>query len=199
MYGLIDKSIQCFIHDTYSEEDWAEIRSAAGLPFAGFEALLRYDDALTEAVLAAACARLGKDRETFLEDLGTYLVSHPNLKAVRRLLRFGGETFVEFLNSLDDLHDHARLAVPELELPFLELSERAPQVFLVTSRWRMAGFGHVLLGLLRAMADDYGALVVLDYCGAMKRGTEVVEKVSINLLEAEFCEGHSFALGAQEA
>ncbi len=58
-----------------------------------------------------------------LEDLGTYLVSHPNVQGLRRLLRFGGAGFIDFLHSLDELHDRARLAVPDLDLPQLELRD----------------------------------------------------------------------------
>ena len=116
MHGLINRSIQCFLRDTYGDRIWVEVSDAAGLRFDGFEAMLTYEDALTGAVLSAAAQRLGRPRDGVLEDLGTYLVSHPNLEALRRLLRFGGVNFVDFLNSLEDLPEHGRLGLPDLEL-----------------------------------------------------------------------------------
>lgn len=192
MHGLINRSIQCFLADTYGPRAWATIAAAADLGADGFEALMLYDNAQTEAVLQAAAAHLGKPRDMVLEDLGTYLVSHPNVQALRRLLRFGGETFVEFLQSLDELHDRARLAVPDLSLPTLELRDHSMSAFTLLVRHDHPGFGHVTVGILRAMADDYGALALLDYQGR-KDG---VETISIELLEMSFAEGRDFALSA---
>ncbi|MDE3027550.1 MAG: heme NO-binding domain-containing protein, partial [Paracoccaceae bacterium] len=150
------------------------------------------DDALTEAVLNSAANRLARPRDTLLEDMGTYLVSHPHLEPLRRLLRFGGVTFVDFLHSLDDLPSRGRLAVPELELPQLELVARSDHQFTLYCRGAGKGYGHVMVGVLRAMADDYGALVLLDYDGS----DVAVETVAINLLEHHFAEGRRFSLAS---
>ncbi|MBV1867393.1 MAG: heme NO-binding domain-containing protein, partial [Marinosulfonomonas sp.] len=99
MYGLINRSVQCFIRDTYGPDSWKTIAGLAGLGFENFESLTSYDDELTGTVLSVAAGHLSKTPESFLEDLGTYLVSHPNLEAIRRLLRFGGDSFLEFLQS----------------------------------------------------------------------------------------------------
>lgn len=192
MHGLINRSIQCFLRDTYGPEAWTAIVAAADLGFDSFEALLIYDSAQTEAVLDAACVQLGNPRDMVLEDLGTYLVSHPNVQALRRLLRFGGETFVEFLQSLDELHDRARLAVPDLSLPLLELRDHSLTAFTLLVTHGHPGFGHVMVGVLRAMADDYGALALPEFQGR-KDG---VETITIELLEMSFAEGRDFALSA---
>ena len=196
MHGLINRSIQCFVSDTYGRDVWSAVTQDAGLGFEKFESMLEYDDAQTYAVLDAASARLSKSREMLLEDLGTYLVTNPHVKAPRRLLRFGGVNFVDFLHSLDDLHDRARLAVPELDLPKLELLGYPSCIGLTLyCRWRHVGFGHVLIGVLQAMADDYGALVLLEH-----QGTEgCLERISIKLLEAKFAQGNSFSLAGPES
>ena len=49
-----------------------------------------------------------------------------------------------------------------------------------------------MTGVLRAMADDYGALVILDITGKQD-GSDVI---SITLVESEFSEGRAFDLGA---
>lgn len=192
MHGLVNRTIQRFVTDTYGQDSWDSVADAARLGFSDFEAMLTYDEALTEDVLGACCAVLDKPIAEVLEDIGTYLVSHPNAEAVRRLLRFGGEDFVEFLHSLDDLPDRARLAVADLDLPQLELREHAPDRFSLTVNARIEGFGHVMIGMLRSLADDYGALVLLDHRG----GQAGFETVDITLIEAGFAQGRSFDLGA---
>ena len=115
MHGLINRAIQSFVTNTYGPDRWLNVTEDADLGFSEFEAMLIYDDSLTDAVLKSLCVELGRPENELLEDLGTYLVSDPKVESLRRLLRFGGETFLEFLYSLDDLPDRARLAVPELE------------------------------------------------------------------------------------
>ncbi len=190
MHGLINRSLQCFLRDTYGQGLWLDVAQEARLGFDSFEAMLRYDPALTEAVLTAAAKLLNRPRETVLEDLGTYLVSHPNVEALRRLLRFGGGSFVEFVHSLEELPERGRLALPDLDLPLLELEELGAGQFRLLVRGEVPGTGHAVVGLLRAMADDYGALAVLDHAGQ----AEGAEVVSIILADQRHSSGRSFDL-----
>ncbi len=192
MHGLINRSLQCFVRDTYGQEAWLRVAARAGCGPEGFEALTIYEDALTDQVLSAASALLDKPREALLEDLGTYLVSHPGLERVRRLLRFGGGTFEDFLHSLGDLQGRARLAVPDLEVPKIDLRGHTPGSYTLSCRFRLAGSGYVMMGILRALADDYGALVMLDHLGRQE-GAEIL---SVRLLDPRFSEGRQFILAA---
>ncbi len=193
MHGLINRAIQCFAVDTYGQEKWLDATKVADLDFVDFEAMLIYDDDLTPRILDALAQVMDRPRPELMEDLGTYLVSHPTVEALRRLLRFGGVNFVEFLHSLDDLPDRARLAVSDLNLPRIELREHGTGRFSLVCDCPIAGYGHVMMGILRTMADDYGTLAVLDHQGG-GQGTEVI---SISLIETEFAEGRVFDLGAR--
>jgi len=191
LHGLVNRSIQCFIKDTYGDAAWADICQMAALGFDSFESLLTYDASQTEAVLTAAGKKLLRSRAVLLEDMGTYLVSHPDLDPLRRLLRFGGETFEEFLHSLDDLHDRARLALPEMSFPRLELREHSANSFSLYYRWGARGFGTLALGILRAMADDYGALVLLNHATGQDDLGDL-DVISIELLDAAHASGREF-------
>lgn len=193
MHGLINRSLEGFLRDTYGNKIWQDVVTAAALEFDNFEAMLEYDDALTYAVLDAAAAQLARPRETLLEDMGTYLVSNPKVEALRRLLRFGGVTFTEFLHSLEDLHERAKLAVPELELPRLYLLGPSDSGdFKLVCNGGYVGFGYVLMGLLRTMADDYGALVLLD---SQDNGNGSGE-INIQVVETSFADGRDFCLSS---
>lgn len=193
MHGLINRTIQSFTCHTYGPARWLAVTEAAGLDFVDFEAMLIYDEDLSRRVLMALCANLDRDLEDVLEDVGTFLVSNPNVESLRRLLRFGGVNYTEFLHSLDDLPDRARLAVSDLNLPALELREHTTGQFSLSCYSGLPGFGSVMLGVLRAMADDYGALVVLYHHGSAN-GAEVID---ITVVESAWAEGRSFDLGAR--
>lgn len=192
MHGLVNRAIQCFVRDTYGNEVWLDVARAIDLEGATFEAMLFYDDAVTDQVLNRIVRHLSKPRDEVLEDIGTYLVSHPKVEALRRLLRFGGVDFMDFLHSLDDLPDRARMAVSDLELPQLELTASDASRMHLSVRSSHDGFGHVMLGVLRTMADDYGALVFLD----LRHQGPGEDVIDIALVEAAFAEGRSFTLSA---
>lgn len=192
MHGLINRAIQCFYRDTYGPAAWGDLVRALDLEFSEFEPMLDYDNDITFQVLDQMANALEKERATVLEDIGTYLVSHPNVEALRRLLRFSGVTFLEFLHSLDDLPDRARLAVEDLILPGMELREHGSNRYTLHCTWDQPGFGHVMVGVLRTMADDYGALVFLDHMGA----AHGVETIEVTVFESAFAEGRHFDLAA---
>lgn len=198
MHGLVGKLIQCFVEDTYGAKLWDVVARESSLGFRDFEAMLIYDDDLTYRTLSETAEVLGKTQDAVLEDIGSYLVIHQNMQTVRRLLRFGGLTFEEFLQSLDDLPDRVRLAMPDLEMPQLILREYTAHQHSLTCIWRRPGFGNLLIGMLRAMADDYGALVLMDMVRDT-RGDQCCEVLTIELLEVDFAKGRSFSLAASGA
>lgn len=199
MHGLINKSIQSFLCDSFGSAAWFDVAQKSGVAQIlgpdGFEPMRLYDDGLTEAVLVAAVASLRRPRECLLEDLGTYLISNERLEPLRRLLRFGGVSFTDFLHSLDDLQGRSGLALPDLALPELSVEEDGVGHFILTCRKCPPGFGHVMVGILRALADDYGALAVLEHQGCDAPGGD--ELIVIDVYDPAFHAGRSFDLAAE--
>jgi hypothetical protein len=195
MHGLVNRAIERFVRDTYGRDTWLGVMGQLDLGYSEFEAMLVYEPDVTAQLLHAVSGTLHRSVDEVSEDIGTYLVSHPNTAAVRRLLRFSGETFEDFLHSLDDLPDRARLAVSDLTVPGLELADQSADVYYLNvynPDGATVRFGPVVLGLLRAMADDYGALVLLEYLDR----TEFCERLRIHLLASAHGVGRAFVLGA---
>lgn len=183
MHGMINRGLQNFVSAIFGQHSWEEACTMAGLPFSQFEAMLSYDDLLTEQVLDAMVETTGRERPILLEDFGTFIVSEHSSPAVRRLLRLGGENFTEFLFSLEDVNDRVSLALPDLELPMLQVETVGMNKFIVKSLFNKFGYGEVFLGLLRAMADDYETLVFIEH---QKIGTDGVAEdwYRIDILDA---------------
>jgi len=43
MHGLVNRSVQCFLRDTYGTDLWVAVAAEAGVAPEGFEALMHYD------------------------------------------------------------------------------------------------------------------------------------------------------------
>ncbi|MCP5072149.1 MAG: heme NO-binding protein [Rhodobacteraceae bacterium] len=187
MHGMFNRGLQCYVRDIFGPHVWEETCTRAELPFFNFETMLPYDDDITEAVLTSLSAVLDRPRNEVLEDFGTYVVSEARLSAVRKLLRFGGDTFEEFLHSLEDVHDRAKLALPDLDVPHLRLEPHSETQLTLHYRFAKLGFGTVFLGLLRGMADDYGALVVIDHI-CNRKGAIDADRFEISLMHLGWTE-----------
>lgn len=210
MHGLVNKAIESFLAAICGPERWQAIVSAIGFDPGDdqFEVMRTHEGWKTEALLAAATAELGRSRESLLEDLGIFLICNPRQASLRRLLRFGGSSFSDFLYSLDDLPSRTRLAVPDLILPELSVLEDGPGRFRLICRATaggLPGVGHVCAGVLRALADDYGVLAVIEHHGVRasrastaerRRQAMIEEIISIEVHDPDFQPGRRFDLAA---
>jgi hypothetical protein len=190
VHGLVNRAIQSFLKDNYGRELWDETVDLAETGLDDFDTMQVYDDEITAAVISAASRVLRKPRSLLLEDIGSYLVSGERMQAVRRLLRFGGLDFTEFLYSLADLPGRARMAVPDIGLPEMDLRENGDHSYVLTCVHPVEGFGHVLLGLLQALADDYGTLALIEHVGRQGQ----TDTLSVRLVETDYAEAKDFAL-----
>jgi hypothetical protein len=192
MHGLFNLALERYLRQTFGAECWHRIAGQAALPFQSFEALEIYDLATTVAVIDAASAVLNRDADVILEDLGIFLVLGAHGERLRRLLRFGGVGFRDFLHSLEELPARAQLALPDLCLPYLVLMEMGEAEFSIAMGAPFDGAGHVLIGLLRAMADDYGALALIE----MRAQGAAGDMIHIHLLDEGYATGRRFELAA---
>jgi hypothetical protein len=188
MLGLMNRSIQAFVHEIYGPAAWRAVAAEAGIDPEGVEAMLHYEDSLTEAVLDAIARRQGKPLEMVVEDFGAFLVSNPKFEPLRRLLRFSGETFADFLRSLDEIEGRIHLALPDLETPRLKLLQSGGEAYRLTCHWSFPRACNLVMGVLRSMADDYGALMRLDHAGTQEDGADVL---TIELLDSSSAGGHN--------
>jgi hypothetical protein len=194
MFGLLLRSIQSYLRDTFGAAVLARVLRAAGQPAEGFEPMLPYDVSVLDRMLQVCAEELHRPAEQMLEDVGTFLVADSAHGGLRRLLRFGGANFTDFLHSLEELPDRARLALPGLDLPEFRLMEVAPCTYKLLIGCPIQALFPVVLGTLRAMADDYGALVLIDADPAPAGGAAAGGVLTVQLLMAEHGSGRRFDL-----
>lgn len=195
MHGIICKAVETFLSVQYGGDVFRSAAEAAGCEVRHFETVERYDDAMMTRLITEAADTLRTEPSALLEDMGTWICTHPPLEPVRRLFRFSGTTFQEMLFSLDEVHERARMALPDLEVPIYSLIEMEDGQYRVASTWVTPGAGSVLIGILRAMADDYGVLAFLEFETGAEVNGQWAEIVSVATLDDSFATPREFNLG----
>lgn len=162
MHGLILRAFQGYVTATFGPAEWDIVLARAGLAGERFEPLLSSGPDPLRRVLGAASRRFGRTPDTLLEETGAFTVTNPAQPALRRLLLLGGATFDEFLYALEELPDRARLALPGLDFPRIELVMSSQRALLLHCHGPSGELVQVMLGALRAMADEYGTPAVIE-------------------------------------
>lgn len=189
MQGIVARVFRGFIRDAYGTARWIEIMQEAGLPCLTRQWIFSGTWRVGPEALVVAARQLQTSEVSLLEDLGTYMVAHPNMEAFRRLLRYGGQNFESFLFSLRDLEGRARLILPDLHLPRLAVRESDEAVFMLEFQDDAGPFAAISVGVIRAMADDYGVLVLVDL---EQEGSRPC--VTVRLLSQDFAAGRQLEL-----
>ena len=157
MLGLTVTALQHFTLDTYGHEAWRHAVKAVLGDFQKFEALLVYDDDVVFALIKELAESNNRIRKDLEENIGNYLVSSKNMKSLRRLLRFGGATFEDFVMSLNDLNERVDLALSELNLPTVQSRQQDDGSYLLRVEDQWSGFENVIVGILRALQMIMGS------------------------------------------
>lgn len=185
MHGFIIRGIELFLRARHGDAVWAVVSLQAGIDRRGTIMMRNYSTEVAQTILRTASEHLHMNRAELLEDIGGWV---PLLDAVRRIMRFSGSCFGDFVLSLDDLHDRGRVVLPGLDLPRIATRQTGPRQYLLTIAAESADWSPVLAGFLRGMADDYGVLAIVD-------GGDGGLLVSI--ADDEFAEGSRFSLVQQ--
>lgn len=159
MQGLLNRSIEFFLRTTYGDHVWTEIATRAGIDPQGFLGLRSYPGDPTTRMLRAASARLEKSPSELLEDTGGCVV---RCESLRRLLRFSGSSFSDFVLALEELPGRARMILPHLTFPTINVIQREADHYRIEGENWSRGLEWLLAGALRGIADDYGVLALID-------------------------------------
>ncbi|MDB6176956.1 heme NO-binding domain-containing protein [Paracoccus sp. Z330] len=184
MQQLIIRAIEEFLRQTYGEKLWLRAvdrgmehdRRSIDLASAAPKGLS------VERLVTCAAIELDKSPQELMEDGGAWLARR---EAFRRLLRFSGRDFKDFLLSLEELPGRAHFVAPDLAMPDISVSLCADGEFTLRLPEGTWGWAPLLGGVVRAMADDYGALGLIAVEGNV---------ITVKIPEAEFSPGRDFNL-----
>ena len=156
MYGLVNNGIRTFVVDAHGLETWEEICRKAGVDEAEFDNLTAYDDAHTYALVGAVSETLGVPAEQVLEKFGCYWVGFARSTAVGQLIDQGGESLIERIRGLDEMHERVERLMPHLEPPSFDFTEGEDGRHRLHYHSKREGLAPMVVGLLQGMARESG-------------------------------------------
>lgn len=162
MHSMINRALEGFLRGTYGDALWMDVLRIAQVEQLGFLTRNSPNRRATRRVLNAASHELNKPVDELLEDMGAWLV---RLEPIRRLLRFSGRDYGEFVLALDELPGRARMILPEIPLRDLFVKQSAPGEYTIGADDLPVGWIWAIAGALRGMADDYGTLALIAVSG----------------------------------
>ncbi len=166
MNGLINRSFELFVRESYGERVWERLARQARVDSRGFLLLQNSPDSVTLLLLAEASKILRKPADELVEDLGGWLTRR---EPIRRLLRFSGRDFPEFIEAVSEFPDRALMLISNLEIPRIKVTTHSRSLYQVEIDSDTGILTMMLAGVLRGMADDYGALAVIQIEGTALR------------------------------
>lgn len=162
MHGLISRSFELFLRDCYGDRIWERAARQAKVDPRGIFLLQKSPDKVSETLIEEAAAILRQEKGELVEDLGGWLTQR---EPIRRLLRFSGRDFSEFVESLGEFPRRAQMVIQSLKVPRVVVTMPTAQSYEVTIDGGSDIWPMLLAGVLRGMADDYGALAVITVQG----------------------------------
>ena len=183
MHGLINRSIETFVRSCYGHAIWREVAAEAGLAEARFDSFRHYPPEVTARLTAAVAECLDRPESELLEDVGAWLA---RVEPVRRLLRFSGSDYADFVVALEELPGRSRMVLPDLEVPEIAVQGCGPHQFRIRVTGNATFWRALVSGLLRAMSDDYGALALIIDEG---------DSIHVDVSDVSFGDARDFDLG----
>lgn len=175
MQLLVNKAIEDFLASNHAEilhaRDSAMHRHVAGQDWLQDRHMLDW-----------AAHQTGKPVEEMFEDFGAWLARQ---ESTRRLLRFSGRNFAEFVVRLEELPGRAHMVSENFAMPPISVRSGGMEMLQVTLPAGATRWTALLAGMVRVMADDYGALGLISVEGHV---------ISVQISDEEFADGRDFSL-----
>lgn len=187
MHGLINRSFELFLRDCYGDRTWERVARQSKVDPRGFFLLQKTSEKVSDTMVAASATILKKAQGELVEDLGGWLTQR---EPIRRLLRFSGRDFSEFVESLGEFPRRAQMVIQSLKVPRIVVTMQTEQSYEVAIEGSGEIWPMLLAGVLRGMADDYGALAVITVQGRDLR---------VDIAMTEFSSMRPFALVPENA
>ena len=163
MYGLVNKAVGDLVCTRFGEQAWEAIRARARIGVDSFISMDPYPDEVTYKLVGAASEVLGLSPEAVLDAFGEFWIRYTAKEGYGEMFSMFGESFGEFLHSLDALHTHIGLSFSQLKPPTFSCEDLGEGTYLLSYFSTREGLAPMMVGLLRGLAAVFGKQVEIQH------------------------------------
>lgn len=154
MYGIVNKAIQDLVVTSAGEQVWAQVRQQAGLNNIELDVTENYDDQISLDLVGAASRILGMSVDTLLFEFGHHWVRYTNSEGWSSHFKMTGDSLIQCLIELDEVHIRVKDAMPEGCMPLFSVSESGEDFYLDYFSTRK-GFAPMVMGILKGLCEQF--------------------------------------------
>ena len=155
MYGMVNKAFQGMVSNQYGEDKWDEIKNKAGVDSDFFISMEQYPDEVSGKIVGAASEVLEMSPEQFLIQFGEFWITYAANSDYREIFDVSGNTFVELLQNLNDLHTRVGNIMHQLNPPSFKCTDIGNSSLRLHYYSSRKGLAPMVLGLLNGLATRF--------------------------------------------
>jgi len=162
MYGLVNRAIEEMVCTHFSADAWEQIKQQAHVDNVHFLSMDQYPDQLTYDLVGAGHRVLGATPEQILEAFGRFWTKYTAQEGYGDLLHMAGDSFVDCLQNLDNLHTRVGLSYPQLRPPSFYCTDITPGSLRLHYLSERAGLAPMVVGLLHGLAEVFQTKIAIE-------------------------------------
>ena len=170
MYGLINKAVKEMVTTGHGEAMWEKIRAQAGVDDV-FISMDQYPEEVTDKLVIAASAILGASASDILKDFGHYWIGFAH-RHYDYLFDMSGNTFLEFVKNLNNLHSRVGQWMPDLNPPSFTVTDETGDTFHLHYYSSRSGFMPMIQGLLAGLGERFNTEVEVKHLRGAEQGLD---------------------------
>ena len=170
MYGMVNKAMQDLIVAQFGEDKWQEIKNKANLHIESFVCMNAYPDEITYRLVDAASEVLDLPSDKLYEAFGDYWITYTAQEGYGEMLKLAGESFVEFLQNIDNLHTRVGLSFTQLQPPRFDCSQITDKSLRLHYWSERKGLAPMVIGLLKGLGKRFDTEVSVSLDKARTNG-----------------------------
>jgi hypothetical protein len=166
----VNRAIEEMICSQFSAETWLSISHLAGVDRAHFLSMDQYPDEVTYRLVGAASQVLHLDADHILEGFGRFWTKYTAQEGYGDLLHMAGDSFLECLKNLDNLHTRVGMSYPHLRPPSFYCSDQTDTSIRLHYLSERSGLAPMVVGLLYGLAEVFQTKIQVELAESRAAG-----------------------------
>ena len=155
MYGLIHSALEEMLKSNFDPAIWDKVLEESNVGEHSFMRMESYDVSVTLALIGATAKVLNLPVNDCLEAFGEYWMTSFAPKNYARVLERCGTNMLDFIESLDLMHDRISSTFPDYKPPSFKVEKLPDKKAIIMYTSHRSGLTPFVIGLINGMGKHF--------------------------------------------